>query len=225
MTPVVRQAFAGLARSLIIAALLLFVPAWSLHYVQGWIFLIILFVFSLVIILYFAKHDQGLLTRRMRNGPVDEKRPSQKIIQTVTAVFGLALMVLPGFDHRWQWSNVPEILNVIGFLGIVLGFAIVFFVFRENSFASGIVEVATDQRVISSGLYAHARHPMYAGATLLFLSTPLALGSYWALIPAFAECAMIVVRLLDEEKFLTVNLPGYAAYCERVRYRLLPGIW
>jgi protein-S-isoprenylcysteine O-methyltransferase Ste14 len=225
MAPVVRQAFAGLARSLAIAALLLFVPAWSLRYVQGWIFLVVLFVFSLVIILYFAKHDQALLTRRMRNGPVDEKRLSQKIIQTVTSIFGLALMVLPGFDYRWHWSDVPEILNVIGFLGIVLGFAIVFFVFRENSFASGIVEVATDQRVISSGLYAHMRHPMCAGATILFLSTPLALGSYWALIPAFVECTMIVIRLLDEEKFLTVKLPGYAAYYGRVRYRLLPGIW
>jgi protein-S-isoprenylcysteine O-methyltransferase Ste14 len=171
MAPVVRQAFAGLARSLAIAALLLFVPAWSLRYVQGWIFLVVLFVFSLVIILYFAKHDQALLTRRMRNGPVDEKRLSQKIIQTATSIFGLALMVLPGFDYRWHWSDVPEILNVIGFLGIVLGFAIVFFVFRENSFASGIVEVATDQRVISSGLYAHVRHPMYTGATILFLST------------------------------------------------------
>jgi protein-S-isoprenylcysteine O-methyltransferase Ste14 len=225
MTPVVRQALAGLARTLAIAALLLFVPAWTLRYTQGWIFLFILGVFSLVIIVYFAKHDETLLMRRMKNGPVDEKRPSQKIIQTVMAVFCLALLILPGLDHRWHWSDVPAALNALGFAGIVLAFSIVFFVFRENSFASGIIEVAKDQHVISSGPYAVVRHPMYVGAVILFLATPLALGSYWALIPAAVECVIIVIRLLDEETFLKTDLPGYAAYCGEVRYRLIPGVW
>jgi protein-S-isoprenylcysteine O-methyltransferase Ste14 len=156
---------------------------------------------------------------------VDEKRPSQKIIQTIMAVFGLALLILPGLDHRWHWSDVPAALNALGFAGIVLGFSIVFFVFRENTFASGIVEVAKDQHVISSGPYAVVRHPMYVGAVILFLATPLALGSYWALIPAAVECVIIVIRLLDEETFLKTDLPGYAAYCGEVRYRLIPGVW
>ncbi|MBY0381778.1 MAG: isoprenylcysteine carboxylmethyltransferase family protein [Xanthobacteraceae bacterium] len=225
MSPVVRQAYLGLARTIAGMAALLFLPAWSLLYVQGWIFLAVLALFSLIIIHYFSGHDESLLKRRMKNGPADETRPSQKFIQTVTAVFGLALVVIPGLDWRRHWSDVPLALNALGFGGIVLGFAIVFLVFRENSFASGVVEVAVDQKVISSGPYSHVRYPMYVGACLLFLSTPLALGSYWAMIPAVVECAMIIVRLLDEERFLHEALPGYTAYCKKVRDRLLPGLW
>lgn len=225
MNTVVRQACFGLVRTVFGMAALLFLPAWSLRYVQGWIFLGVLASFSLIVIVYFARHDQGLLQRRMKNGPSDETRSSQRLIQTVTAVFGLLLIVLPGFDWRWHWSNVPVAVNAVGFAGVIAGFAIVFAVFRENSFASGIVEVTANQKVISSGLYAWVRHPMYVGACLLFLSIPLALGSYWAMIPAVVECTMIIVRLLDEERFLRDALPGYDAYCGKVRFRLMPGLW
>jgi len=225
MSPVVHQAYIGLIRTVTIMAALLFVPAGSLRYVRGWIFLAVVALFSLAVILYFDSRDEGLLQRRMKNGPIDETRMSQKVIQSVTAIFGLALLVLPGLDWRWQWSQVPAAVSGLGFAGIVCGFAIVFLVFRENSFASGIVEVTSDQKVISSGPYHYVRHPMYVGGCLLFLSVPLALGSWWALMPAVVECAMIVVRLLDEERFLRDKLPGYSAYCETVRYRLIPGLW
>jgi len=225
MSSVVRKAYLGLVRTVAGVAALLFLPAWSLRYVQGWIFLGVLTSFSLVIILYFGRNDEGLLERRMKNGPADEQRRPQKLIQTASAAFGLALLIVPGLDWRWHWSEVPAAVNAIGFAGVILGFAIVFWVFRENSFASGIVAVSENQKVISSGPYGHVRHPMYVGACLLFLSTPLALGSYWALIPASVECAMIIVRLLDEERFLRDALPGYVAYCDRVRDRLVPGVW
>jgi protein-S-isoprenylcysteine O-methyltransferase Ste14 len=135
------------------------------------------------------------------------------------------LMVVASLDHRGHWSAVPRLAVVGGNLGFVASYIIVFLVFRTNSFTSGVVEVTSGQRVVSSGPYAVVRHPMYSGALLFLLATPLALASWWALIPAVAACAAIVVRLLDEETFLAQHLDGYQAYRDRVRWRLVPGVW
>jgi protein-S-isoprenylcysteine O-methyltransferase Ste14 len=225
MTTNAKKALAGLCRSLVVIAALFFVPAWSLHFWQAWIYLAIMAVSSAAIILYLARHDNALIGRRLKAGPIAEKEKSQKIIQTITSVFGVILYLVPGFDNRWQWSHVPTLLVILGDIGVVLGFYIMFLVFRENTYSSSIVEVAKDQQVVSTGPYATVRHPMYVGAILLFLATPLALGSYWAFIPAIILSVMIAVRLADEEKFLAANLPGYDTYRLRVRYRLMPGLW
>lgn len=225
MSPIARQAFAGLLRSLIAFAALLFIPAWSLWFWQGWAYIAIMAAGSAAIILYLARHDEALLARRLKAGPVAEREKSQRLIQTVTAALGVILFLVPGFDHHWRWSQVPMLLTMAGFAAVALGFVVVFLAFRENSFGSGIIEVADDQKVVASGPYAVVRHPMYVGAIVLFLGTPLALGSYWALIPAVALSAMIAVRLTDEERFLAANLPGYDAYRRQVRYRLAPGLW
>jgi protein-S-isoprenylcysteine O-methyltransferase Ste14 len=114
---------------------------------------------------------------------------------------------------------------LLGDLMTVLGFAVMYRVFRENTFAAATVTVETGQRVITTGPYARVRHPMYAGALLLFLGTPLALGSWWGLAVYIPSLAVLVARLRDEEQFLMRNLAGYADYRRRVRFRLLPGVW
>lgn len=225
MTPNAQKALAGMLRSLLVIAAIFFIPAWSLRFWEGWVYLAIMGAASGTIILYLAKYDDALIGRRLKVGPVAEKETSQKIIQTLTAAAGVMLFLVSGFDFRWQWSNVPTALIVLGDVGIVAGYVVIFLVFRENTYASSIVEVAENQKVISTGPYALVRHPMYVGAILIFFATPLALGSWWAFIPAIIVSAMIAVRLIDEERFLAANLPGYDDYRRQVRYRLIPGLW
>jgi protein-S-isoprenylcysteine O-methyltransferase Ste14 len=225
MTANAKKAFASLFRSLPVIAAIFFIPAWSLRFWEAWVYIAIMAAISVAIILYLAKYDDALIGRRLKAGPTAEKERNQKVIQTLTATVGVILFLVPGFDFRWQWSDVQVTLVVLGDIGVVAGYAIVFLVFRENTYASSIVEVAESQKVISTGPYAVVRHPMYVGAILIFLATPLALGSWWAFIPAVILSATIAVRLVDEEKFLATRLPGYDDYRRQVRYRLAPGIW
>lgn len=225
MTLNAQKALAGMLRSLLVIAAIFFIPAWSLRFWEGWIYLAIMGAASATIVLYLAKYDDALIGRRLKAGPVAEKEKSQKIIQTLTAAAGVILFLVPGFDFRWQWSNVPTALIVLGDLGVIAGYIIIFLVFRENTYASSIVEVTESQKVISTGPYALVRHPMYVGAILIFFATPLALGSWWAFIPAAIVSVMIAVRLVDEERILVASLPGYDDYRRQVRYRLIPGLW
>lgn len=225
MTTNARKALAGLLRSLLVVAAIFFIPAWSLRFWEGWVYMAIMGAASAAIILYLARHDDALIGRRLKAGPVAEKERSQKVIQTLTAAAGVILLLVPGFDFRWQWSDVPMTLIVLGDIGVMAGYVIIFLVFRENTYASSIVEVAENQKVVSTGPYAVVRHPMYVGAIVLFLATPLALGSWWAFIPAIVLSAIIAVRLIDEERFLVTHLPGYDDYRRKVRDRLIPGLW
>jgi protein-S-isoprenylcysteine O-methyltransferase Ste14 len=132
---------------------------------------------------------------------------------------------VPSLDHRFSWSHVPLWIVLAGDFLVVLGFYIVFKVFCVNTFTSATIEVSEQQTVISIGPYAFVRHPMYSGALVMMLGTPLALASWWGLIAFVIMVAVIVIRLLDEEKLLLANLPGYAEYVARVRYRLIPYVW
>jgi protein-S-isoprenylcysteine O-methyltransferase Ste14 len=219
------RAFANLLLFLLVLALLLFLPAWSLTYVKGWVFIGLLGVLSSAITLYLAVYDPQLLERRLKAGPGAEQQRSQKIIQLITSAMLCAMAVVAGFDHRWHWSDVPTVVAIISVVAFVLAFALIFVVFRENTYTSGVIEIAEGQQVISSGPYAIVRHPMYTGGIVFMLAAPLMLGSWWALIPAVVVCGGIIVRLLDEERFLATNLPGYVEYRERVRWRLVPGLW
>ena len=220
-----RQAFKNLLLFLIAFSVLLFLPAWSLAYVQGWIFIGLLGALSAAITLYLAVYDPALLERRLKAGPGAEQERSQKIIQVMTSAMLGTMMVVSGLDHHWHWSDVPDGLVIAADVAFVLAFAIIFIVFRANTFTSGVIEIAEGQQVISTGPYALVRHPMYTAGIIFILATPLMLGSWWALIPAAVVCGGIVVRLLDEERFLVKNLSGYAEYCQRVRWRLVPGLW
>jgi len=137
----------------------------------------------------------------------------------------LALLAVPALDHRLGWSHVPLPVVVAGDVLVGVGFLAVFLVFRKNSYASAVIEVGAEQKVIDTGPYALVRHPMYAGALVLLAGIPLALGSLWGLLVLAPFTAVIAWRLLDEETFLAQQLPGYAGYCSKTRYRLIPFIW
>lgn len=220
-----KKAIGGLLNLLVFVALLIFLPAWTLRYWQGWVFLLAFFGPALAITLYLMKNDPQLLERRVKGGSAAEKQRSQKIIQGFAAIAFAATIVLPVLDHRFRWSAVPAFAVVAGDGLVVLGFLLVFLVFKENTFTSGTIEVAAEQKVISTGPYAVVRHPMYVGGLVLLLGVPLALGSYWGLFTILAMTAVIVWRLLDEEEFLVDQLAGYSEYRKRVRYRLAPFVW
>jgi protein-S-isoprenylcysteine O-methyltransferase Ste14 len=171
------------------------------------------------------RKDPALLKRRMRGGPTAEKQPAQKFIMLCTSIGFIALLVVPAFDRRFGWSAVPLGGVVAGDVLVAIGFYLISVVYRENTFSSATIEVAEDQKVISTGPYAIVRHPMYASGSLYLFGTPLALGSCWGLVPIAAMMPFLIWRLFDEERFLARNLPGYTEYQKRVRHRLVPFVW
>jgi protein-S-isoprenylcysteine O-methyltransferase Ste14 len=219
------KAFAGSLALLVITAAVIFGSAWTLDYWQAWVFLIAFFGPAFAITIYLMKMDPGLLERRISAGPLHEKETNQKIIQSLAQASFLLVIIFPVLDHRFGWSIVPPYINIVGDILIVIGFYIVFLVFKENTFASALIEVTTEQKVISTGPYASVRHPMYIGALILLLGTPLALGSLWGVLTIIPIMAVIIWRLLDEERFLAKSLPGYLEYEKKVKYRLVPFVW
>jgi protein-S-isoprenylcysteine O-methyltransferase Ste14 len=220
-----KNAIGGLLRFLITLAVLLFLAAWTLDYWQAWVFLAVFSGSALAITLYLMKNDPKLLERRMKAGPAAEKEKSQKIIQIVATASFISAIVFPAVDHRFGWSAVPAPVAIAGDVLVALGFLVIFFVFKENTFTSGVIEVDADQKVISTGPYALVRHPMYSGALIMLAGVPLALGSWWGLAAVALMVLVIIWRLLDEERFLAGNLPGYSEYQDQVRYCLVPLLW
>jgi len=206
-------------------ALLLFLPARTIHYWQAWLYLLIFTGSSLVLTLYLMKNDPALLRRRMSGGPTAEREPTQKLIMMFASLGFVALLVVPALDRRFGWSDVPTYVALAGDILVAVGFYGIYLVYRENTFTSATIELAQDHRVISTGPYAIVRHPMYANGSLFLLGTPLALASYWGLAPFAATMPFLIWRLVDEERFLVQRLPGYADYQKRVPYRLIPRVW
>lgn len=219
------RAWLGLIFLAVVAGVALFASAGTTDYWQAWVFLAIFLGASLLITDYLMKHDPALLERRVSAGPVAEKEATQKLIQLLASLGFIALLVVPGLDRRFGWSAVPLAVALLGDLLVASGFYIVFLVFKENTFTSATIEVAEDQKVITTGPYAIVRHPMYAGGLLLLLGMPLALSSWSALLAFAAMTPALLWRLFDEEKFLSKNLPGYTEFKTRVRSRLIPGVF
>jgi protein-S-isoprenylcysteine O-methyltransferase Ste14 len=200
----------------------LFVPAGSFRFWQGWLYLSIQLVLGLFAVTYFSRRDTGLIERRM---PKKEKIREQRIIMRAFSAVLLISYLLPGLDYRFGWSHAPLWLIILSQGGVVTGSLFIFWVMKVNSFAAATIQVETGQKVISSGPYRIVRHPMYLGLCDVFLFTPLALGSYYAL-PAFLLLVpLIVIRLLNEEKVLSRELVGYSDYCFQIRFRLVPCLW
>jgi protein-S-isoprenylcysteine O-methyltransferase Ste14 len=220
-----RRALVGLIELLVVMGVVLFGPAGTLHWLEGWVFLFIFFGASLGITVDLMKRDPRLLERRVQAGALAEKTTKQKIIQSLASLAFISTMVIPALDHRFGWTHVALPISALGDVLVGLGFLIVFFVFRENTFASATIDVEAEQKVIETGPYAWVRHPMYAGALVLLVGVPLALGSYVGLFTVIPMLAVIVFRLLDEERLLLKELPGYDAYRRRTKYRLVPGVW
>ncbi len=225
MNQLSKKALTGIIKLDLALALLLFLPAWSARFWEAGVYLLLFSLSVVGITFYFLKRDPHLIERRLKAGPGAEKEKSQIMIQIAASVLWCALFFISGLDHRFHWSSVPGplVLAADGF--VLAGFLIVFLVFKENSYASAVIEVKADQQLISTGPYRLVRHPMYSGALLMVLATPFALGSIWALSAALFLSAVIVVRLFKEEQFLAEHLSGYVEYCRKVRRRLVPFVW
>ena len=219
------KAFAGILQLFIVFGLTIFLPAWTFDYWQAWIVVAVFFGCTLAVTVYLMKNDPKLLERRVKAGVGAEQERSQNIIQAFAAVAFIALFVVSALDHRFGWSTVSGYLVALGDILVALGFYLVFLVFKENTFASGTIEIGDDQKVVTTGPYALVRHPMYIGALVMLVGVPPALGSLWGLLALVPMTLVLVWRLLDEEKFLASNLAGYSDYQSKVRYHLLPLIW
>jgi len=202
--------------------LIFFVPAGTLDYWEAWVFIAVLLVPFLFVLTYLLRKDPELMARRIR---LNEKESAQRRIIRASSLIFFTGFLIPGLDHRYGWSDIPVGAVFAANVLVILGYSLVFLVFKENPFASRVVEVEQDQRVISTGPYALVRHPMYLGTSIMWLATPIALGSYWAL-PVFLILPLVLVyRIMNEEEVLLRELPGYREYTQKVRYRLIPGIW
>lgn len=201
---------------------LFFLPAGTLDYWQAWVWLATLFIPMGVSLIYLVRMDPALLERRTRT---NEMRPEQRRIIMASVVYLLVTFLLPGFDVRYGWSNVPAWLSLAAD-GVVLGSYILYvLVLKTNTFASRVVEVEQGQQVITSGPYSLVRHPMYLAMIMMMTATPLALGSYWAMLPSIGFILLLAARAKNEEELLLVELKGYREYTQKIRYRLFPGIW
>ena len=210
---------------IIVMAALVFVPAGTLDYWQAWLFLACYFLASLVVSAWLIRNDPALLERRMRAGPFAEGEPSQKVIMAITSIGFIALLVVPGLDHRFGWSRMPGAVAILGDVLLLAGWLGILQVFRTNTYAAATIQVASGQSVISTGPYAVVRHPMYAAALLMLLGIPVSLGSWWGALVLAALLPALGWRLIDEERVLVRDLSGYADYRRKVRWRLIPGLW
>ena len=209
----------------VVFALMLFVPAGTTHYWQGWAFLAVFALSTWIPTGYLMRTNPAALERRMQVGPTAETRPLQRILITVIFIAFPATFIVGGLDHRYGWSQVPAPLSVIGDVLVAVGLGLAMLVIIENGYAAANVRVEAGQRLVTTGLYELVRHPMYTGNVVLMLGIPLALGSYWAFFLLIPGMLVLVLRIRDEEDLLAHELGGYREYTEQVRYRLLPYVW
>jgi protein-S-isoprenylcysteine O-methyltransferase Ste14 len=205
-----------------IIALIVVLPAGRWDYWQAWMYLATLVIPLVFTLVYLLKNDPALLERRMR---MRERESAQRKIIGLSYIYFLVAFILPGLDVRFGWSNVPPLVSIVADVFVFTGYMIFVWVLTVNSFLSRVVEVDANQKVVSTGPYAIVRHPMYSGVSLLYIASPLALGSYWAVIPALFIVPLLMARIRNEEDVLLRDLPGYAEYRHKVKYRLLSGIW
>ena len=207
---------------LLLVGLLIFLPAGTLAYPGGILFLCLLFVPMLIMGIVMLARARDLLAKRL---DAKEKQAAQKGVQSLAGLVFIAGFVLAGLDFRFGWSDVPLPVVIAASVIFLLGYGLYAEVMRENAYLSRTVKVEEGQTVISTGLYGVVRHPMYLASVLMFLSIPLVMGSWYALIPFAFYPLLMVVRILDEEKLLSAELSGYDEYKKKVKYRMIPFIW
>ena len=205
--------------------LILFGPVGTLHFWQAWVFIAVFTAATILPTIHLARTNPAALQRRMRAGPRAETRTAQKIIMTGSILDLFAMMAFSAFDHRMGWSTVPVWVSLLGDVLVATGLGITMLVVIQNGYAAATVTVETGQKVASGGVYRFVRHPMYMGTVIMMVGIPLALGSYWGLLFVIPGVVVLVFRILDEEKLLTQELPGYREYAQHVRYRLVPNVW
>jgi len=225
MMKVAIQAIASGLIGLVVFGLLVFWPAGTFDYWQGWAFIAVFAASTMIPSLYLAAKNPAALERRMQAGPAAETRPLQKLIISFAFVSLGATIVVSALDFRFGWSSVPAAISVVGDVLVALGLVISMIVTIQNGYAAANVKVESGQDLVSTGLYGVVRHPMYFGNVVLMIGIPLALGSYWGLLFVIPGLAVLATRILDEEKVLTQQLAGYRDYAQRVHYRLVPYVW
>ena len=211
-----------LISGVIMFALMFFLPAGTWSYWQAWMYIGVLIIPMLFVLAYFMKRDPELLERRMK---MREERGQQRRIIGISVLFFILGYLLPGFDIRYGWSNMPAWVSIAAAVVMFLSYLLVFRTMQVNSYLSRIIEVAENQKVIDTDVYGVVRHPMYVGMVVLYVVSPIVLGSWWAVIPALVIIPVIVARILDEEKALENELAGYKEYKQKVKYRLIPFVW
>jgi len=225
MNPLYRKAVVQGVFGLVFFIALVFGSAGTWEYWQGWTFLAVFAASTWAFTIYLAIYDKPLLERRMKAGPQHEQERPQRIIVSLILVAFFAFLVLPILDYRHSLSRVPAWVSVVGDVIIIFSFIGIFWVVKTNSWAASNIRVEAEQKVIDTGPYAYVRHPMYAAAVWLFVGMPLALGSWWSVALLVVLLPVLLWRLLDEERILARDLPGYIDYMRRVKYRLVPLVW
>jgi protein-S-isoprenylcysteine O-methyltransferase Ste14 len=203
----------------------LFLPAGTFRYWQAWLFIAVFIVCTIGPTIYLAVRSPDALARRMKAGPAAETRPVQRVIISAIVVAVVAILVVSALDRRFGWSTVPTWAVIVGQLLVACGLLAAQWVVVQNNYASATITVEPDQPLVSTGWYGVVRHPMYSSAAVMMVGTPLALGSLWGLPVVLLAAPTLVARILDEEKALTDELPGYREYLTKVRHRLIPGVW
>jgi protein-S-isoprenylcysteine O-methyltransferase Ste14 len=225
MNRLYRQAIVQSVVGLVFFVALIFVPAGTWDYWQGWAFLGVFVASTSAFTIYLAIHDKALLERRLKAGPWHERERSQRIIVSLVLVAFCGFIILPVLDYHHSLSPVPAWVSVVGNAIIIFSYLAIFWVIRTNSWAASSIRVEAGQKVVDTGPYTYVRHPMYAAAIWLFVGIPLALGSWWSVALLIPSLPVLLWRLLDEERILARDLPGYSEYMGRVRYRLMPKVW
>jgi len=208
--------------ALVILGSVFFLSAGTFAYWHAWVFMAILFIPMFFVLLYLFKYDPGLLERRMRTR---EKEMRQQLVMKLALIPFFAAFLIPGIDYRFGWSSVPVAVTIAADTLVFSGYIFFFLVLRENSYASRVVEVEKDQKVISTGPYAWIRHPLYLAVLVIYLFSPIALGSFWAVIAMIPLPFVLILRIKNEENLLKKELVGYEEYMREVRYRLIPLVW
>jgi len=206
----------------IFIGILLFVPAGSLKYFNGWLFIAGLLIPMTFALIYLYINDPELLEKRIN---LKEKEDAQKKYIKLSIIFYIVVYIIPGLDYRFNCSDVPMWLVLVSLAVMTCGYVMFIFVMLQNRYASRVVEIQNEQKLIDNGLYSIVRHPMYLSATILYIPSSIVLGSYFALIPMLLLPFLLAFRIKNEEKVLLSGLSGYEEYMKKVRYRLIPFIW
>ena len=207
---------------LLLVGALIFIPAGTVKYPGGWLFMGLLFIPMLILGAVMLVKAPQLLKKRLN---AKEKENTQRVVVAISGLLFLCGFIVAGLDFRFGWTRMPLWAVIAASAVLLVSYGLYGEVMRENAYLSRTVEVQEDQKVVDTGLYGIVRHPMYAVTVWLFLAIPLVLGSWWALVCFAPYVAVIVIRICNEEKVLESGLPGYTAYKKRVKYRILPFVW
>jgi protein-S-isoprenylcysteine O-methyltransferase Ste14 len=224
-TKFIVQSIGSFILGMLLLGILLFLPAGTFKYREAWLFIPVFMVTMSVFGIYFTIKDPALMQRRKQAGPAAEQNTVQKIVATLAFGSLFGLFIVGGLDHRFGWSHMPAFVAWAGDGLVVVSFYLYSLVFKANSFGSSNIRVEENQPVASTGPYALVRHPMYSVGIVFFAGIALGIGSWWALTLLLVAFPVLAIRILDEEKLLEKDLPGYPEYEQKVRYRLVPYLW